>query len=42
MPIETRGLVPLLFVFDMPTSLRFYRDVLGFEVASSDFKLLQN
>jgi catechol 2,3-dioxygenase-like lactoylglutathione lyase family enzyme len=24
------GLCPLLQVFDMPTSLRFYRDVLGF------------
>jgi glyoxylase I family protein len=26
------GLAPLLQVFDMPTSIRFYRDVLGFEV----------
>jgi glyoxylase I family protein len=25
-----RGLCPLLQVFDMPTALRFYRDVLGF------------
>jgi uncharacterized glyoxalase superfamily protein PhnB len=25
-------LCPLLHVFDMPASLRFYRDVLGFEV----------
>jgi catechol 2,3-dioxygenase-like lactoylglutathione lyase family enzyme len=25
-----RGLCPLIQVFDMPTSLRFYRDVLGF------------
>ncbi len=33
MAIEVRGLVPLLQVFDMPTSVRFYRDVLGFEVA---------
>jgi catechol 2,3-dioxygenase-like lactoylglutathione lyase family enzyme len=32
MPIDTRGQCPLLQVFDMPTSLRFYRDVLGFEV----------
>ena len=31
-----RGLCPLISVFDMPTSLRFYRDVLGFvEVAKS-------
>ena len=32
MLIEIRGMAPLLEVFDMPTSLRFYRDVLGFEV----------
>ena len=30
--IEIRGLAPLLQVFDMPTSIAFYRDVLGFEV----------
>jgi catechol 2,3-dioxygenase-like lactoylglutathione lyase family enzyme len=31
-----RGLCPLISVFDMPASLRFYRDVLGFsEVAKS-------
>jgi catechol 2,3-dioxygenase-like lactoylglutathione lyase family enzyme len=29
--VDVRGLCPLLQVFDMPTSLRFYRDVLGFE-----------
>jgi uncharacterized glyoxalase superfamily protein PhnB len=28
--IAIRGLCPLLQVFDMPTSLRFYRDLLGF------------
>ena len=32
MAIDVRGVCPLLQVFDMPTSLRFYRDVLGFEV----------
>jgi glyoxylase I family protein len=32
MSIEVRGVVALLSVFDMPTSVRFYRDVLGFEV----------
>jgi glyoxylase I family protein len=31
--IEVRGLAPLLQVFDMPTSIAFYRDVLGFDVA---------
>ncbi len=35
MPVEIRGLAPLLQVFDMPTSVRFYRDVLGFEVIST-------
>lgn len=34
MAIDIRGLAPLLSVFDMPTSLRFYRDVLGFELVS--------
>jgi len=29
--IAVRGLCPLIQVFDMPRSLRFYRDVLGFE-----------
>ena len=29
---EIRGLCPLLQVFDMPTSIRFYRDVLGFQI----------
>jgi glyoxylase I family protein len=33
MTIEIRGMVTLLSVFDMPTSLGFYRDILGFEVA---------
>ena len=32
MAINVRGLTPLLQVYDMPTSMRFYRDVLGFEV----------
>lgn len=36
MTIALRGLCPLLQVFDMPTSLRFYRDILGLqEVAKS-------
>jgi catechol 2,3-dioxygenase-like lactoylglutathione lyase family enzyme len=35
--IEVRGVCTLILVFDMPTALRFYRDVLGFEVkATSD------
>jgi glyoxylase I family protein len=32
MPLDIRGLAPLLQVFDMPASVRFYRDLLGFEV----------
>jgi glyoxylase I family protein len=40
MAIEVRGLAPLLQVFDMPTSLRFYRDVLGFRVAGTDGKTM--
>jgi glyoxylase I family protein len=36
MGIPIRGLCPLIAVFDMPASLRFYRDVLGFvEVGKS-------
>jgi glyoxylase I family protein len=35
MAIEVRGLAPLFQVFDMPTSLAFYRDVLGFELVSN-------
>ena len=30
--IDIRGMCPLLEVFDMPTSFRFYTEVLGFEV----------
>ncbi len=38
MPIHIRGLAPLLQVFDMPTSVHFYRDQLGFEVVTTDGK----
>ncbi|HEX2446394.1 MAG TPA: VOC family protein [Vicinamibacterales bacterium] len=34
MELKIDGLCPLLQVFDMPTSLAFYRDVLGFTVVS--------
>jgi catechol 2,3-dioxygenase-like lactoylglutathione lyase family enzyme len=34
MAIEMQGLCPLLQVFDMPKSVGFYRDVLGFEVVT--------
>ena len=32
MPIKVQGLTPLIEVFDMRTSVAFYRDVIGFEV----------
>jgi glyoxylase I family protein len=32
--LKIDGLCPLLQVFDMPTSLAFYRDVLGFTIVS--------
>jgi len=38
MTIDVRGLAPLLNVFDMPTSLKFYCDGLGFEIALNDGK----
>lgn len=33
--MEIHGICPLLQVFDMPTAIRFYRDVLGFQVYQS-------
>jgi glyoxylase I family protein len=35
MTIDFDGLCPLLQVFDMPKSLKFYREVLGFELVGS-------
>ena len=35
MAIELKGQCPLLQVFDMPASLAFYRDKLGFEIVQS-------
>lgn len=35
MGIDVRGLCPLIQVFDMPTSLHFYRDILGFEIVNT-------
>ena len=34
MTVDVAGFVPLLQVFDMRTSVSFYRDVLGFEVVA--------
>ena len=30
--MDIHGVAPLLQVFDMPTSIRFYRDVLGHQL----------
>jgi catechol 2,3-dioxygenase-like lactoylglutathione lyase family enzyme len=38
MAIDVRGLVPLLSVFDMPTSIQFYCEKLGFEIVDTDGK----
>lgn len=35
MTIRVNGLAPLLQVYDMPESLAFYRDTLGFEVVEA-------
>ncbi|MGA8088129.1 MAG: VOC family protein [Terracidiphilus sp.] len=35
MAIEVKGVTPMVQVFNMPRSIRFYRDVLGFKVMSS-------
>lgn len=42
MGLEIRGMAPLLEVFDMPTSIAFYCDVLGFKVHATDGKPLPN
>lgn len=38
MKLEIRWATPLLQVFDMPTSIAFYRDVLGFTIGGTDGK----
>jgi glyoxylase I family protein len=35
MTIDIRGVAPLLQVFDMPASIHFYCDLLGFELVSN-------
>jgi glyoxylase I family protein len=35
MPVEIRGLAPLLQVFDMPASIHFYRDVQGLRLIAT-------
>ena len=36
--LDIRGIAPLLSVFDMPASIRFYCDKLGFRIIGSDQK----
>ena len=35
MPIKITSIAPLIQVFDMPKSVAFYRDVLGFELVAT-------
>jgi len=35
MALDIRGMAPLLQVFDMPASVRFYCDLLGFELVNT-------
>jgi uncharacterized glyoxalase superfamily protein PhnB len=39
MALELRGVMALLWVYDMPRSIRFYRDKLGFEVTNTSEKI---
>src|SRR5262245_25601503 len=34
MALQVHGMVPLVQVFDMPTAVHFYRDILGFAVVT--------
>jgi glyoxylase I family protein len=34
MPLDVRGLAPLLQVYDIPTSIQFYTEKLGFELVT--------
>lgn len=35
MPVELRGLAPLLQVWDMPASVRFWTETMGFEIVET-------
>jgi len=42
MALDIQGIAPLFQVFDMPTSIRFYRDLLGFELVQTSPPLSSN
>ncbi len=42
MSVDIQGMIPLLQVFDMATSLKFYCDVLGFEIVQTDSNTAPN
>ena len=42
MAIDVRGMTPLLQVYDMPTSIQFYCEALGFEIVTTDGKPAPN
>lgn len=42
MAIQVRGMAPLLQVYDMPTSIRFYRDTLGFAIVRTSPAMGEN
>ena len=42
MALDIHGIAPLLQVFDMPVAVRFYRNVLGFELVQTSPKLSEN
>ena len=42
MALDLCSACPLLMVYDMPTSLRFYRDILGFEIVSTSPKIRED
>jgi uncharacterized glyoxalase superfamily protein PhnB len=42
MPLQVEGLAPLFQVFDMPASIHFYRDLLGFEVIDTSKPLSEH
>jgi hypothetical protein len=42
MPMDVRGMAPLLAVFDMATSIKFYCDILTLTATSSAFSVERN